>query len=134
MNIFDLFSWIIIYLPAIRRNFFKKLNLNLDDYVNKNLINLDLKEFLAISRIYSLNAYFYSNFYNEFLFDYLSIDGIFILKLVSKNFGESVAIELVHEQIIKYLETNVKKNVDFNFKTIFRQQNRKKEERNSNDF
>ncbi len=121
-------------MPAIQSNFFKQLNLNLDDHVNRNPLNLDFKEFLAISKIYSLNAYFYSNFYNEFLFDYFSIDGIFIFKLVSKNFGETVASQLVHEIIIKYLDTCVKKNKDFYFKTIFCEQSKKINKKKEKEF
>jgi hypothetical protein len=121
-------------VPATQSNFFKKLNLNLDDHANRNPLNLDFKEFLAISKIYSLNAYFYSNFYNEFLYDYFSIDGIFIFKLVSKNFGETVASQLIHEIIIKYLDTSVRKNKDFYFNTIFREQSKKRKKKKENDF
>ena len=108
VNIFDLASWSLLILPVIRKNFFKSLNLNLDKYVINKRMNKDFEEVLVISNISSINGYFYANFYNELLFEYLSIDGVFIFKLISSNFGDSIASELLHAIVIRYLEMNAK--------------------------
>jgi hypothetical protein len=101
VNFIDMILWFFLFIPSTRRNFMLNYNINLDSYIDKIDV---LGNFLKISSIENLNDYFYENLFEDFLLNYLSIDGIFIFKIISRNFGDFIAGELLHELIIKYIE------------------------------
>ena len=112
VNIFDFIHWTILYFSTAQKNFFKNLNTNLDSYLEKSGVNNEIQELMKKLTINSLNDYFHRNLLDDFLYDYLSVDGIFLFKLISKNFGDFIASELLHESLLRYTMAKLeRKNV-----------------------